>query len=296
MKSTLLTIGLALLFTGAECQDEPGRARSVASATSAEAPAPSATSVSLRERVAEAKRSTVAVGLALQTPDGRQIGLGFGSGVVVAPHRVLTCAHVLQVPPLAKGITPLFYFVARDSDWATDPTHVPTMRVSPEAKVDAKKDLALLTVPNLDAPPLKLAAAQDVAEGDDVFFIGHPRFQGMDTPPPAIGTAVIAAKDVVNGTHLYRLDGSVNHGNSGGALVARSTGRLIGIVNAKVGEMSPQLQAFKDAPQSARIVIGGTDPVAVLQQTINQLQDTMQLGIGLAVDTGEISQFLDANR
>jgi S1-C subfamily serine protease len=253
----------------------------------------------LREMVARAKAGTVSVLLNLEIPQGgappAHLTLVNGSGVAVSPDRVLTCDHVIFPPATAfpPGTTILSVSITKDSEWSENSTQQRTFPASLRQH-DGQHDLALLDVAGLGATPLSLAAADDVDVGDDVFFIGHPADAAVFSP--AVGTAIIAAKEVTaNGNRVFRLDGSVNHGNSGGALISRATGRLAGIVNAKAGGFTADLQLFLNRRPTASISIGGDDPIALVKQTLTEMEKNLQLGIGYAIRVDEIQAFLARN-
>ena len=241
----------------------------------------------LRYQVAQAKASTVAVAFSGQVAqDGRPTVLQnivVGSGVAVAHDRVLTCAHV--VGPLAPNVS---ITVARDAALerlGDAAVFFPASIVNR----DTEHDLALLSVPGLDADPVAIGSPGDVDVGDDVFFIGHPSVAGI---APALGTAVVAAKEFVRGDRVFRLDGSVNSGNRGGALVSRLTGKLVGIINAKAGGLTGELKLFRDTNPSVALSIGGYDPIAVLRATLTEMERNLQLGIGYAIRVEEVGPFL----
>ncbi|MGH7298194.1 MAG: S1 family peptidase [Polyangiaceae bacterium] len=245
----------------------------------------------LRDRVKRAKTSTLGIWLALRLANGQETLLPSGSGVAVSATSVLTCKHVVIPDRMPPGATITAIQVVRDTEPLASgraPSTVAWIRTT-----DSVRDLALLDAPGLNASPIPMPAAEDmVQDGDDVFFIGHPAWNGENAPPSAVGTAIVAAHERVNGRSMLRLDGNVNRGTSGGALLSRSTGALVGIVDAKAGSLSTALRQVRDTAPSASLSIGGTDPVAVLRETLAEMEANLQLGIGFAVDGQEIDAFL----
>ena len=141
-----------------------------------------------------------------------------GSGFVYAPQRVMTNAHVVAGTQGAL-----------------------TVEVNGEARsgrvvyYDPNRDLAVLYVPNLSAPPMSWADA--LAEtGDDAIVIGYP-LNGSFTPAPARIRDVSNVKGpniYENETvfrEVYTLRATVVNGNSGGPLLDTS-GRLLGVIFA----------------------------------------------------------------
>jgi S1-C subfamily serine protease len=116
-----------------------------------------------------------------------------GSGWVARPHLVVTAAHVVAG---AHGIR------ARG--------HLATALV-----VDRKQDIAILRVPGLDAPALRIASPRS---GTSVAILGYPENGPFDARPGRLG----ATSDVLVGGSLREvtsISGLVRHGNSGGPVV-----------------------------------------------------------------------------
>jgi S1-C subfamily serine protease len=141
-----------------------------------------------------------------------------GSGFVVAPGMMVTNAHVVagtdrvtvQVSPLQNlTATVVFY--------------------------DPERDVAVLRVPDLKAPPLTFAPAV-AASGDSAIVLGYP-----EDGPFTIGAARIRDKQTITGPDIYNqnqvtreiyaIRGTVRSGNSGGPLIT-PTGSVLGIVFA----------------------------------------------------------------
>lgn len=140
-----------------------------------------------------------------------------GSGVVYAPNRVITNAHVVA---------------------GTDTVRV---EVSEDVAIDANVvaynpdvDIAVLDVPGLTAPPMALGTDRDVQSGDDAIVLGYP-----GNGPYHAGAARVREEVTLRGPNIYRdaqverdvytLRADVQEGNSGGPLIAPD-GTVIGII------------------------------------------------------------------
>ncbi|MBB1245437.1 MarP family serine protease [Streptomyces durbertensis] len=182
----------------------------------AEVPAPSGDSVTAAA-VAAAQRSTVKVeGVA--AVDGRRQGQE-GSGFVYAERRVMTNAHVVA------GVSE------------------PTVRVGgvgPRYRAtvvyfDPEIDVAVLRVPDLDAPTLPFAGP--ASRGDAAVVAGYPQNGGLD-----LRAATVAGRTSARGQDIYGssvvtrdihpLRGLVRPGNSGGPLLTTG-GEVYGVIFAR---------------------------------------------------------------
>jgi len=165
--------------------------------------------------------------------------LGSGS-VIDKDGHVLTNAHVIT----NKGTDGTY----GDIEVYFKPAHLTgnpqTDLVNPvRARVlasDHKLDLALLSlsrVPeNLHVMPLGDSTA--VGMGDPVVAIGHPEEGGLWTMTGGIVSTVMANLDGVDGKNVFQTDASINRGNSGGPLIDRAQGAMIG-VNTAMARKAP---------------------------------------------------------
>ncbi|MBZ6200521.1 MarP family serine protease [Streptomyces olivaceus] len=180
--------------------------------STARVPDPSGDSVTAAATTA-ARRSTVKVEGVAGT-QGRE-----GSGFVYAPQRVMTNAHVVA------GID--------------DPT-VRVGGVGPafEARVvlfDPGTDVAVLYVPDLDAPVLRFD--EDAARGDAAVVAGYPQDGDLDLRAATVAQRVQARGQNIyhdeNVTReIYSVRSTVRPGNSGGPLLT-TDGRVFGVVFAR---------------------------------------------------------------
>src|SRR5215210_1694642 len=136
---------------------------------------------------------------------GTACGLGIeGSGWVARPGVVVTAAHV----------------VAGERSTTIDSGGELPLTAHAIA-FDARNDVAVLRVPNLTAPALRLV---DPKPGTSVAIIGYPENGPLSAEPGRIGeTARISSQDAYGRSPVSRsvtsLRGHVRHGNSGGPAV-----------------------------------------------------------------------------
>jgi len=143
-----------------------------------------------------------------------------GSGFVVAPHRVMTNAHVVAGVRWPR--------VQVDGRGPTLPARV--------VLFDPTLDVAILDVPNLSAPPLPLATSAQPA-GTGAEAAGYPQ-NGPFRLAPAVVSSTIDDVTPARGTvgpstqQVYQLAALIRPGNSGGPLIT-PTGQVIGVVFAR---------------------------------------------------------------
>ncbi|MDH6111481.1 S1-C subfamily serine protease [Kitasatospora sp. MAP12-15] len=142
-----------------------------------------------------------------------------GSGFVFAPHRVMTNAHVVggvDEPTVQIGGTgPLYDATVVRYDW--------------------QRDIAILDVPKLTAPPL--AFAGDARTNDSAIVAGFPENGPFNVQPARIrgeiqanGPDIYHRGQVVR--DVYSVRSEVRQGNSGGPLLTPD-GLVYGVVFAK---------------------------------------------------------------
>ena len=140
-----------------------------------------------------------------------------GSAFVVAPHLVLTNAHV--VAGEKPGQTDV---IANGGTYAATPVYF-----------DPSYDLALLRTDAPLGPPLQLASAQ-AGRGTQGAVIGYPENGPLSVVPAGIaGSLSAVGRDIYNEglveRQVYQIDAVVLPGNSGGPLLA-DDGRVLGVV------------------------------------------------------------------
>jgi S1-C subfamily serine protease len=150
---------------------------------------------------------------------GTACGLGVeGSGWVAAPDLVITNAHV----------------VAGERDTAIQVGGVGASHPAAVVSFDVHDDLAVLRVPGLGLPALKLASS--VHSGTPAAILGYPLDGPFDAEAGRIGqTEVVSTENAYAQGHVLRsitaLRGVVRSGNSGGP-VLDGQGRVLATVFA----------------------------------------------------------------
>lgn len=141
-----------------------------------------------------------------------------GSGFVYAPGHVLTNAHVVA------GVTNGPMVITR---------HHASFRAT-VVLYDPERDIAVLDVPGLQAPPLHFLPSASL--GSNAIVVGYPENSGFTAVPARIGGQQPATGPDIYQEHtvtrqIYAVRAVVRPGNSGGPLLATS-GRVYGVVFA----------------------------------------------------------------
>ena len=154
------------------------------------------------EQVFNAVRDSV---VTLTVFDERKEVDGAGSGVILAPGRVITNCHVVQDAAAIR-------VRAGDKDW--DAT---------VALTDTPHDLCQLDVPGLTAPAVKIRSYREVQIGEPVYAVGNPLGFGL-----AVSTGLVSSIGLHKGETRLFSSAPISPGSSGGGLFD-GQGRLIGI-------------------------------------------------------------------
>lgn len=157
-----------------------------------------------------------------------------GSGFIVSPDGyVVTADHVVRA-------------LAANKLWIFRLGRTESANIVIE---QTEHDLALLKMSGEKLPSLRWGKFSQVEAGQDILFMGHPigdvhvtSIKGMIAFSDS-GTLTVSNEPITG--NYVALDAPVNSGNSGGPLVDVKTGNVIGIIEAKKGQISDYLQQLK---------------------------------------------------
>ena len=139
-----------------------------------------------------------------------QGGFSLGSGVVVAPERIVTNCHVtrdaLKVNVLRGGVR-----------WLAE-----------AQRSDIDHDLCLLRVPGLQGRAVALGRSDQLKPGQAVTALGYTGGQGLQNSP-----GEVLALHRFDGSHVIRSSNWFNSGASGGGLFDEDL-RLVGILTFRL--------------------------------------------------------------
>lgn len=195
--------------------------------------------------VTDARPSIVRV-----TGDSDECGISVsGSGFVYAPQHVLTNAHVVA------GISAPEIQVR-----ASQPLLNATV-----VHFDPKVDIAVLYVPELQAPELQFVS--DAAQsGDDAVVAGFPEGGPYDSAPARIRDSITARGDDIYGKSgvkrdVYSFRGNVKQGNSGGPLLTPG-GDVLGMVFASGADRTGYALTAAQLAVASEQALGSDERVA----------------------------------
>lgn len=171
-----------------------------------------------------------------------------GTGFVVAPGRLLTNAHVVQG---CSRVT------ARNAAGQTV-----AARIGPQ---DARRDLALLGVPEGFGPALSLRESPPVKRGELVVTYGFP-LSGLLSSGPTLTTGDISALSGLRDNPLhFQISAPVQPGNSGGPLLD-AQGNVVGIVTSKLNAAKVAQMTGGDIPQNINFAVKAAEALAFLNE------------------------------
>jgi hypothetical protein len=172
-----------------------------------------------------------------------------GSGFVISPHHVLTNAHV--VAGVTSGLT---VFATNGMQY--------------QARVvlyDPQRDLAVLDVPGLTAPPLRFAPP--AADGTNAIVAGYPLNHPLTPVAARVGRGETAYGSNIYQTsfvnrQIYPIRAQIEPGNSGGPLLSVG-GQVYGVVFAASTSTPDTGYALTAAEVASDAAVGGAETAPV---------------------------------
>lgn len=151
---------------------------------------------------------------------------GWGTGFVIRPGIVMTNAHVI-----AGQLMDDFRVSFVSLNDTAPPGLKPTLLYT-----DPRRDLAILRV-DTDRPPLDPVETGTELSGLDVAIVGNPKGAAGQAEINKVTTGKLSApirRDA--GWTYYELSAQAYFGNSGGPVVDRNSGKLVGVIQSILGD------------------------------------------------------------
>ncbi|WP_241213110.1 serine protease [Sphingomonas sp. ABOLE] len=202
--------------------------------------------------ISAAGRGVVRI-VTIAVADDEVVGFGHGSGFAVAPNRIVTNAHVVELASRYPGNVVIGVVPSEGSK-------------SFQGKliaIDTKRDLALIEFSGAKLPTLALSSAA-VTDGETLFALGYPGNVDIATArsaadfitpqSPVRSQGGFAGTRTLEGISVLLHTANIARGNSGGPLLD-ACGRVLGvnsaITNSEEGDSTfafaiayPELTAF----------------------------------------------------
>ncbi len=179
--------------------------------------------------ISAAGRGVVRI-VTIAVADDEVVGFGHGSGFAVAPNRIVTNAHVVELAARYPGNV-VIGVVPSEGDKAVQGRLI---------AVDPDRDLALIEVSGIRLAPLTLYNGP-ANEGEMLIALGYPGNVDLATArsaadfitplTPVRSQGVFSGRRALAGTDVLLHTANIARGNSGGPLLDRC-GRVIGVNSA----------------------------------------------------------------
>jgi len=151
------------------------------------------------------------VSIAIKTPSGRPLALG--SGFVIERGIVVTNFHVIRGG--GSGSVRL----VGDPEWHP---------IEGTVGADTDLDLALLSVPSLQASPLPIGDNENLAIGDEIFVVSNPQdLEGT------FSQGIVSGKRKLDEVRLLQITAPISGGSSGGP-VLDGEARVVGVATSSL--------------------------------------------------------------
>ncbi|MBW4331330.1 trypsin-like peptidase domain-containing protein [Stakelama sp. CBK3Z-3] len=198
--------------------------------------------------ISAAARGVVRV-VIIAEADGEEIGRGHGSGFAIAPNRIVTNAHVVELARKFPSLVTIDVVPESGSD------HYQGELVA----FDPDADLAIIQFDGASLPPLTLYSPP-LPDGADLVSLGYPGNvdkatydtlgQMLNPTAPVRSTGILSAHRALRGVGTIEHTAQIARGNSGGPLLD-TCGRVVGvnraITTAEDGDASFVMSLDEDA-------------------------------------------------
>jgi S1-C subfamily serine protease len=167
------------------------------------------------------------------------------------------------------------------------------------------RDFAILKIDKSNLPFLELGSGEELSPGSDLTIIGYPFSAGSDASITAkfCLSGLVAATDAIskNGVNVDAIyfQGPAVKGLSGGPVISRDSGRVVGIQSAKLAGINSSLDTTRtqliNGPATgayAETTIGGVKLEKTFLDLINVLDRHLANGLGTATGIDDPSAAL----
>ncbi|MGB3086559.1 MAG: trypsin-like peptidase domain-containing protein [Phycisphaerae bacterium] len=217
--------------------------------------------LSAAETASEIAKKVLPSVVLLMMEDDAGRALSVGSGFVVREGVIATNMHVIK--RASRGYAKL-------------PGYKTKYDIAGTLATDSARDLVLLSVKNMKAPPLKIGDSSKAVVGDEVYAAGNP--QGLEG---TFSSGIVSGVRKVGEGRLLQITAPISAGSSGGPVV-NSGGEVIGVSVATFEEG----QNLNFAIPSAYLLpmISGTTKLTPLSPVIAPDEEVAQANGNIKID------------
>lgn len=237
--------------------------------------------------IASSRNNCVKI-VAVDNDNGSGTSISSGTGFFLNSSHVATCYHVIShlqpdaSDPTKGTITPYAHINVTLIDGEIIPATVVSVANNSNT-TPFQNDFAILKLASV--PKLKIVASlirhstSTILVGSNIVFTGYPLGSGF----------MLTHKGCISGLSDDRgvigIEGSINKGNSGGAVID-DKGEIIGIISNRLGGISVGLDQLRgyisQTGGHGSVAIMGVDVLAVDKELINTLDTYISTGAGYA--------------
>jgi S1-C subfamily serine protease len=225
-----------------------------------------------------------------------------GSGFKMGGY-LITNNHVIQVPSSRQVILRTVGSDGSVSAFETVFKKMNFQHMLRSGQDEFSWDYAVIALNHPDferIPDLEAKEDEGVTIGSETCFLGF-QFEQKNL---SIHRGLVSSTFVKAGVRYIQIDGSVNHGNSGGPLIDIADGKVLGIVTRKATGLTKDFESLDTVLQSnikllnqnaGNVFLSGIDPIAATQMIQEQIRviarnigRSANVGIGYAYHISEV--------
>ncbi|GGJ42585.1 S1C family serine protease [Virgibacillus salexigens] len=171
--------------------------------------------------------------------------------------------------------------------------------------IGEETDIAVIRVPQLAGQSMEIEKEVTSEIGDEVIALGSPHgFQNTVTLGIISGSERNFNVDGFNYSNVYQISAQISHGNSGGPLIDRETGHVVGInsVGTKDGtigfsipitEVIDQIEKWSNEAQTDKLDFASTSDIINTKEP-EQLKEDAEYLINYFLESIEIRDYINA--
>lgn len=217
-----------------------------------------------------------------------------GSGFFIAEDLVVSCFHVIAeidqvVAKIKQNENNISENIFQDIKIITiDGEEIDAHCISPPSRAELSPLINDFAIIKLSSKPTNLSGyileltdddLQDLSIGENCYYSGYP----LAVPTIITNKGIISG--IAQNINIICVQGCINKGNSGGALISEK-GKVLGIISMREGGISKGLQELtlyiESTSKQGSVKIMGVDPLQAIKATVETLDKYISTGLGYA--------------